>query len=360
MLSLPDGICIDEAWLARQLGQAVDEFSLEPLGVAQGLVSRTVRLRPKGPGEALPPSLILKIDTDDPVGRDLAQFMQAFRREGGFYLHCGGELARVTPRCFASGDGVGDDSRWLLLEDLSAMRVGNQVRGLSAAAISPVIDAIALMHARFWQAAELQAQGWLPAHDFWFKGTPELLATYHRPFLEDYALRVEPDALVVVEQMIQRSPLIDEAIAHRPWTLVHGDLRAENLLFAQNAEQREVALIDWGTCTRSLAAIDLAFLIGVSMPMPARRGRIPALLKRWHQGLVRHGVRDYSVEQAWSDLQLASLRCLSAVLLLHHWQLNPNVDAQVLLLEDEEIERYCALVVELRALEALPVVPPGS
>lgn len=48
-----------------------------------------------------------------------------------------------------------------------------------------------------------------------------------------------------------------------------------------------------------------------------------------------------------------NLRCLTPVLLLHHWQLDPTVCAQAMLLQDESIERFCGMAIEVKALVAL-------
>jgi len=116
-------------------------------------------------------------------------------------------------------------------------------------------------------------------------------------------------------------------------------------------------VLDWGTPTRSMAAMDLAYLIGGSVPMPARRGQLRDLCSQWHQSLRSHGVKDYSLSDAWADVQLASLRCLSSVLLLHNWQLDPTIGSRAMVLNDEWIERSCALVLELDATEALESLP---
>jgi len=172
--------------------------------------------------------------------------------------------------------------------------------------------------------------------------------------LNDYELRVEPEALRAIEFVITNSQAIDRNITQRPMTMVHGDLRVENVLFGTCPTQRNAVVIDWGTPTRSMAAMDLAYLVGGSVPMPARRDRLHDLCASWHQSLAKHGVTNYSPEDAWLDFQLASLRCLSSVLHLHNWQLDPNINSRSILLNDEWIERSCSLVVELDALEILP------
>ena len=357
MPSLPSGRAIDAVWLSQQLGVSVEAIDVEPLGVPQGFTSSTMRLRIKGTSDDLPQSLILKIDSDNPQSREVALALNCFRREVGFYRQFASQLTGLVPYGHATGDGTSDDSRWLLLEDLTAMKAGNQVRGISAEACSLVLDAIAKVHAHFWNSSQLEGHDWLPNHQLWFQGTTEILGSFHSRFLEDYELRVDQEALHTIALVIEKSQAIDLAMATRPSTLVHGDLRIENVLFGHAPLQPDVVLLDWGTPTRSLAALDLAYLIGGSVPMPARRGRIRKLVEGWHRALQRHGVMDYSLSEAWSDVQLASLRCLSTVLFQHNWQLDHKVSPRVILLQDEWIERSCSLVVEINALEALPSAP---
>lgn len=353
MPSLPSGAPIDAGWLSDQLELRVDSLEIEPLGVPQGFTSNTMRLRPQGASDALPDSLILKIDSDDPHSREIALKLNCFRREVGFYRTFATDLSSLVPVIHATGNGSSDEGRWLLMEDLSAMSVGNQVRGITADASSQVLDAMAQIHARFWNSPALNGHDWLPDHQFWFQGSTETLSSFHHNFLSDYELRVESESLKAIEFVIEHSAEIDHAMAQRPVTLVHGDLRVENVLFAKNSHQRDVVLLDWGTPTRSMAALDLAYLVGGSVPMPVRRGRLRELCQRWHQSLMSHGVKDYALADAWADIQLASMRCLSSALLLHNWQLDPNISSRAILLNDEWIERSCSFVVELEAFEAL-------
>ena len=351
---LPSGAEINAGWLGEQLGCHVERLEIEPLGVPQGFTSNTMRLKPQGCSDDLPSSLILKIDSEDPHSREIALKLNCFRREVCFYRTFASIFSSLVPRVYATGNGTSDEGRWLLMEDLSAMKVGNQVRGVTADASCLVLDAIAQVQARFWNAPSLHGYDWLPDHQFWFQGSTEILSSFHPNFLNDYELRVEPEALRAIEFVIYNSQAIDGKIAQRPSTLVHGDLRVENVLFGTCSKQRGVVIIDWGTPTRSLAAMDLAYFIGGSVPMPARRNRLRDLCASWHHSLVAYGVTDYTLEDAWSDFQLASLRCLSSVLLLHNWQLDPSISSRAILLNDEWIERSSSLVVELDVLEKLP------
>ena len=346
-------------WLSQVLGQPVLAVRAAPLGQGLGLVSRTLRLEIEvGPGAVLSRSLVLKLESDDPAMRQLALTLGAFAKETAFYRRLAPGLEATLPRLQACGDGHQAEGRWLLLEDLSALRAGNQVRGLSAGETAAALEAMAVIHGRFWQHDRLLEQAWLPAHHYWYQGEAAELEGFLQPFLLDYELRVEAEAIALLRLVATHTVAIDRALAQRPWTLVHGDLRADNLMFDDSREPPGVRILDWGSPCRSVGAVDVACLIGGSTPMPQRRGRVPELLGRWHRALLAQGVSGYSLRDAWRDLQLGCLRCLSGVLRLHQWQLSTAISPRRILLNDEAIERFCALAVEIRAHEALP--PSGT
>jgi hypothetical protein len=343
-------------WLSQALSQPVLDVTSAPLSEGLGLVSRTWLLQlVAAPGAHLPVSLILKTESDDPAMRQLARDLKAFEAERSFYRHLAAELEGTVPRFQACWSGDEDEPRWLLIEDLSGLRAGNQVRGLSTEETAAALSAVASVHARFWQNDRLLQETWLPAHRFWYQGAGPELMSLLKPFLADYELRVDRAAIALIEAVVERSEAIDRALQERPWTLVHGDLRADNLLFDDKPrEQPAVKIVDWGSPCRSLAAVDVACLIGGSTPMPQRRGRLPELVDIWHRALLDGGARGYDRNEAWRDVQLGCLRCLSGVLRLHNWQRDPSISPRRILLNDEAIERFCALALELNAQEALP------
>ncbi|QNI88582.1 hypothetical protein [Synechococcus sp. ROS8604] len=185
--------------------------------------------------------MILKIDSDDPQSREVALKLNCFRREVGFYRTFALQFPSLVPLNYATGNGSSDEGRWLLLEDLSAMAVGNQVRGVTANASFLVLDAMAQIQARFWNSSALHGDDWLPDHQFWFQGSTELLSSFHSNFLDDYELRVEPEALQTIEFVIENSQDIDETMAKRPSTLVHGDLRVK--MFCSDKTQLNATLL---------------------------------------------------------------------------------------------------------------------
>ena len=224
--------------------------------------------------------------------------------------------------------------------------------GLTTQETLATIERMAAIHADFWLDPGLQEHSWLPDHGFWFSTPdPELVDD----FFATYGVRFGPDVCRLYRAVLEQTSAIDAALAQRPWTLVHGDLRADNLLFGRTPEDPDAVIIDWSWASRSAGAIDIAFLIGGSTPQVQRLGsRHEELLLAWHRGLVQRGVRDYPLSEARHDLQLAALRCITAGLAMHGFSSNPEMPIRAALFMDDAIQRHAAYALEIEAWQALP------
>lgn len=339
----------EPAWIGEALGTTVRSLEARLLGEARGLQSTTWRLQldcdPPGGG---PTSVILKSETANPEFNAFSRLNNAFGREVGVYTHCTPRLKDHQPFIYATN---ADEPCWLLMQDLSHLRSGDQVIGLSHQETLATIQRMAAIHAEFWMDSSLQQHDWLPDHGFWFTDpNPEIVDD----FFATYGVRFGPDVCRLFRAILEQTSAIDAAIRERPWTLVHGDLRADNLLFDQTAENPDSVIIDWSWASRSMAAIDIAFLVGGSTPHVQRLGRHEDLLLAWHQQLLERGVRDYPLSEARRDLQLASLRCITAGVAMHGFSLTPETPTRVALFMDDAIQRHAAYALELEAWEALP------
>ncbi|MEB3308434.1 MAG: phosphotransferase [Cyanobacteriota bacterium] len=292
--------------------------------------------------------MILKSETSDPAFNSFSRLNNAFGREVGFYSHCTPRLSNHKPSVYATNSV---EPCWLLLEDLTHLKSGDQVIGLTYQETLATIERMARIHAEFWMDPVLHQHEWLPSHGFWF-GTPDMDIV--DDFLGVYEVRFGTEATRLYKVVLEQSEAINAAIAGRPWTLVHGDLRADNLLFSNGSEACESVIIDWSWTTCSLAAIDIGFLVGGSTPQMQRIGRHEDLLQAWHSQLLRHGVRDYSLSDARRDLQLSALRCMTTGMAMHGLVSGPETPLRVSLFVDDAVQRHTAYALELEAWEALP------
>lgn len=339
----------DPEWLSQVLGVRISDLQARVIGDSRGFISTTwqISIKTEPPG-LLPASLVLKSESSNPLFQALGRERRSFDREIKFYRELASEVQGHLPRIFAMGDG---DDCWLLMEDLSHLRPGDQVRGLRQQEVRAVLRRMAVIHARFWCEKSLLDLDWLPAYRYYFS-EPDLGLL--EDFLHEYGLRIGPEMTQLLPEVMGQLPLIDAEITSRPFTLVHGDLRADNLMFEGDEENPDASILDWQTACRSIGAMDLAYLLGGSEPSAERKGHLDELLYLWHGELLAHGVRDYPLSEARRDLQLAALRCLAAALRLYSTLHHSSTSVRSALFKDEAIERHCAAVLELRAWEALP------
>lgn len=340
-------------WISEALGSTVVDLQAELLGDELGLQSTTWRLQLSyaSPGSG-PATLILKSETSDPDFQSMSRASNAFGREVGVYRHCTPRLQGYRPVVHACEDG---DAAWLLMEDLSHLTPGDQLVGLSQAQTLDCLKQMAAIHAEFWMDPGLDQHSWLPQHTFWFsKPRQEAM----EDFLATYGVRFGPRLCRLFRAVIEQTEAIDAALQQRPWTLVHGDLRADNLLFDGTPEAPTAVILDWSWACRGLGLIDVAFLLGGSTPVVQRQGALEPLLQAWHQQLRDRGVRDYADSDAKRDLQLAALRCLTAGLSMHGFMAFPDTTIRTALFMAQAIQQHASLAMELEAWQALP--DPGG
>ena len=339
----------ERGWIGDVLGTTIQDMEIMPMGAARGFQSTTWKLQLKSdpPGSA-PRTVILKSETTNEEFNELTRLANSYAREVGVYKHLIPRIKNHQPVVYAC---EASQPSWLLIEDLTHLRPGDQVVGLTSQETRDAIKRMAVLHAEFWMDPHLEQQEWLPAHNFWF-AQPDIELV--EPFFQTYGVRLGESASKICRAVIEQGEAINAAISERPWTLIHGDLRADNLLFGGTSESPVATIIDWSWASRSMAVIDLAFLIGGSTPIAQRRGCLDELLVTWHDELVSQGVRDYPLADARRDLQLAALRALTTSIVVSNFDQKLDINIRSSLLWDQAIQRHGAFAEELEAWEALP------
>jgi len=94
------------------------------------------------PSAPAPPTLVGKLPTVDPGGREICRIFKLYEREIRFYRDVTHEVPLRTPKCHATLLDVPADNYLLLLEDLSGLLVGDDATGCSAADTEAAIRTI--------------------------------------------------------------------------------------------------------------------------------------------------------------------------------------------------------------------------
>jgi aminoglycoside/choline kinase family phosphotransferase len=238
------------------------------------------------------------------VSQKFSRHIRSFQREVLAYQILQPLGGKYVPRCLASASVPDGSDGFLLLQEINPCRTGDQIQGLSFRELSSAAKSIGAVHARFWNSNQLRKIKALPLHHY---NRAHEAGKHAQTFLRHCrSLLTRKDAkriqhfLPTIAQALQRAK-------KRSITLVHGDLRADNLLLVRS----KALIVDWQIAARGLGAFDLARVIGGSSTRPLTLRDQQKLVSIWHQTLRQGGVRGYNLSDAWWDYRIGVALTLS-------------------------------------------------
>jgi hypothetical protein len=352
-------------WLTKTLRResvlqraTVTSLNVADLGLGRGLTGRLARVGLQydlaEPGA--PASLIVKFPASPGPTLDLASRFRLYEREARFYQELAHRVELPTPRLYYGATPPVADGFVLLLEDISSGREGDLKAGCGLDQAKLILDSLAGMHAAWWNSPELDELSWLPAPND--AVTLELAAAvsakawkvFHRK-LRDHL----PPSLVSLGDRLKSDRSVLDRLATAPRTLVHADMRINNLMFANSASTKLCAVIDWQTAVRGRGPMDVASLFTSSLQPEERRVAEAELLPEYHRALEQNGVRGYSFEECWLDYRLAVINQFSQVIVL-----SSMLDIGSQMDDDVTAATGARLFSALLDLDLIELVPPGT
>mmetsp|Transcript_3785 Transcript_3785/g.13515 ORF Transcript_3785/g.13515 Transcript_3785/m.13515 type:complete len:503 (+) Transcript_3785:128-1636(+) len=321
-------------------GLSIESFEVSPTTI-QGFLSEVVRVKIRYCGNVdnitttcstqLPTSVILKMQAVDPDWRDAAMEANAYDLEAAFFRDLARELGENvhTPHCFNISLDP-DTKTWvLLIEDLTLhpeFRGADQLVGLSDEDILNVVKGLAPFHAAFWNDSRLDTlcSGILePFHMGTQRNTTQWFKTLFTPFMDSHMVAYmqyiyggSDEGLKVMRLINANVDWLREQLEAAPTTIVHADLRADNLFLAPPVEGSTTGrtyLLDWQLVGTGSAMFDVAwFVCGTIDPgKPSRVAFDRSLVEAYWVGLKESGVdaEKYTLEQCWREYLVASLWC---------------------------------------------------
>lgn len=318
-----DASAIDAAWLTCALRSsgvltdgAVASVQVEQLGGSQGFAGQLRRLRATYDGEAdvAPPSFIVKLHSPNAVTRELIRRIGAASREIRFYRELS-DRAGVPTATLHFATHVGE--RYvLLLEDLAPARAGDPAAGCSPEQVQATVARVAGMHAAWWDSPALASLDWIPVFE-------ELTATRHAicreawpEFVERYRDHVPDLCNRVGPALIDGLDSVRLALSQAPPTLLHGDFRPDNVMFARGGTGAPVAFVDWQVMLRGPGPVDVAYFLLSATDRDTRRALEMDVLRAYRQALTRGGVTGYTAARCTTDYRLAMADVLSRIVVL--------------------------------------------
>lgn len=334
--------CIDDVtpeWLSDALGRTVSGLAAQRIAEDSGFSSLLYRVRLSGdPG--LPQTVIVKLP-GTPEARGAMEMLGGYRRELEFYRRVAGRAPMGTPEVHVAEMGATAGDFVLVMEDLSGWENADHLAGLTMAQARTAISGLAALHS--WPGATGIPLGVFPSLD-----TPLVRDLFFPVFglawpvyLEHASEPVPPAVARFAERFPDYAAQALDVLG-RPNTLLHGDIRADNLFFAGD----EMKVVDFQFACTGAGASDVAYLVSQGLPTPVRRGHDEALLREY---LDEAALEGYSFDEAWRDYRMATAYLIVLpVITLMGWDAMPERSRKLVM---KLTERAVATIDETDALE---------
>lgn len=319
---------LTDAWLTSTLrasgalatDRAVDGFDITPVGVGTGLLGMVMRihLRYQGgaPG-AEPASLVVKFAHPVEGNRAIAMNTNMYEREVSFFHDIADSVDVPKPICHYAAVNTVTGENIVLLEDLGAYRAGDQVAGVTPSDARLIIDAIAPLHAKYWGNCDIPLFDNFMRIDSSYaeKFPPSVYGTWQRG-VELFSDVIAPDVLAHVPTYVEHMPALHALMGRRTQTVVHGDVRLDNVMFGGGPGQHPVMMVDWQAIMVSNPMHDLSYLLSQSLDIELRRAHEAELVEYYHDKVTSLGVTDFSLEECWDGYDAGTLFLFSYPLII--------------------------------------------
>ena len=263
-------------------------------------------------GAGNPASAVVKMVPENEGLRGIGRQLGIYAREAAFYLTVGAESGIRQPACYGVAIDTETGDSTIVLEDLSALRTGNQIAGFSLSEAERTIDQYATLHARWWDSPRLASLEWLPPWNL-----PAMVAYLPQAFQQQAwpaCAALFADTFGDEENRLgallgeQVAPLMN-LIGTGPVTLVHGDARHDNLMFPDD-DATAPYMVDWQYVASGRGIVDIAYYLSQSgdpaVVAPVERD----LVARYHAALAAQGVSGYGWDDCWADYRKLALYSL--------------------------------------------------
>lgn len=301
----PDGITC--AWMSNVTGWDVDEVTVTQIGVGVGVSSALYRAVLGGTG--CPESVIVKLAALAPEAVQTAAALGFYRREVNFFEELRSNSPVRVPSCHFTEIDDDNASFVIVMEDFGGNRMVDQVAGMELADVESAVAALADWHATWWNRVDGFSERGLAVP----LGSPIYPAVLPTIFTEGWD-KLSAEAPHVLEPFGEIGPKFVDAIAGllqqldaAPNTLLHGDYRADNMMFDSDGN---LLLLDFQILGTGAAAYDLAYLVTQSPDASVASANERALFNLWTARLAEGGVPVADLARAWDDYRTAALFCL--------------------------------------------------
>ncbi len=299
-------------WLESALGIGIASAEIEPVGAGAGFAGSVYRIRLayRDVDSSAARTLIWKTASGDERTRDFLTTLGVYERELRFYQLLADKV-ETAPLTFFSEFDSESGAFCLIIEDLSHMSPGDQIEGCTFEQALEVVSGAGRLHSQFWSEEIGSEVSWVPTFD----GGTGYFERMHSVAWRRLGRAIQgiPEGLLEVARRVgPRVSDVKARLSRTPVTLVHGDLRLDNVFFGQEQGGDGLKLIDWQAIRLGRGMYDLAYFLSTSVPVEMRRQYQTDLLEAYADTLSTHGV-DYTSSDRAEDFGWALLDIVTFV-----------------------------------------------
>lgn len=301
---------IDEVtanWLAEVTGLPIVAITATCIGQGIGVSSAVYRVECVGDG--CPSSVVVKLPALDEAAVFTSTILRMYIREVRFF----DELASSSPIRVPEGYfGAVDEETSafvVVMEDLGALRIVDQNLGMDIADAERCVEELARWHATWWGTAEAVAErgSAVSLADPIYPAVLPLVFGEGWEKLQKEVDHIPAEIRSVAPGWSDAMPAMLQSLATAPTTLIHGDYRADNVLFDADGG---VVLLDFQLTGVGSGAYDLAYFVTQSLAPEVAATNEAALFERYIAALTDAGVPEAETARLWEDYRQAALFCL--------------------------------------------------
>ena len=308
---------IDASFLGEHLGLDIHEFHYERIGADRGMLGEIYKVAIESSTGSR--KVVAKFSAPRKEALDNAKRGGTHERE----LRCYDELLSTTPvsipEIFASWFDEKSSEYLILQEFIEFDQSVDQIDGITVAQSKLVIEEAAAMHAHWWEHSGLAELEWLPRLNDTRRRTN--LTTVTRLGWNPLTEILDEGGLSYPK--VSGDSLADEIddmlcdLSTSASTLIHSDLRADNLLF--NTVGDGVMLVDWQGCSFGPSSFDITYHMIQSLSVDDRRQHETELLNYYVNSLefFGHQITIDEVHKLYRSSILYSLSIACAVPLIN-------------------------------------------
>ncbi len=280
---------VDSDWLSTVLGRPGQLDSIERRSIGTGQVGENVRYDLTwSSGSSEPRTIVGKFPSLDPQSRATGGATLAYVREVGFYRDAQHTVEVSTPGVHHVDEDVEANAFVLIMDDLAPAEQGDQLAGCTVEHAGLAIEQAIALHEPHWGSDFASRHPWAAGRDEeGMAAFAELFAMVVEPFRDRYADRLD-DATLAKATWLAGKLEAYSASQRTPATLVHGDFRLDNMLFAPTGDGRTspLSIVDWQTASMGRGPADAAYFVGAGLLPEVRREAEQELMGRYVSGIV--------------------------------------------------------------------------